>query len=203
MELDISLITCPQCNIVFQYYDFLSHNTHTCNRNSYVNNRDNNISDMETEIDEDENIDENIQNIMTLDNRITGLNGLNDYGNYRNLHNPMINRNFNNHNNNHNNNLDIDTNTFINNFESMNIINENEKLKYNIKKDLDLEKYNKKVQCNERTDCTICLVSYPEHTTFYLMSCNHSFCIDCCEKWYSTNSLCPLCRNHYTKLNIF
>ena len=65
----------------------------------------------------------------------------------------------------------------------MNIMNET--FKYSIKKDFDLEKYNKKIQCNETTECSVCLVSYPEHTTFYLMKCNHSFCIECCEKWYS------------------
>jgi hypothetical protein len=198
MELDISLMTCPECNSVFQYYDFLSHTSHMCNSSSNSdNNNNNNISDMDTEIDEDEDedididIDENENLGEDINNRITNrrinLNGLNDYGNYRNLYNPMINRNF------HNNN--IDTNTLINNFESMNIMNET--FKYSIKKDLDLEKYNKKVQCNERTECSVCLVSYPEHTTFYLMKCNHSFCIECCEKWYSINSLCPLCRTHY------
>ena len=213
MELDISLMTCPECNSVFQYYDFLSHTSHMCNSNS------NTISDMHTEFDEDENMNEDEENGDRYDNideydneyinnSLTNLNGLNDYGNYRNLYNPMINRNFNinininntNTNTNTNNisNNIIDTNTLINNFEAINIINEtNDTFKYNVKKDLDLEKYNKKIQCNERTECSICLVSYPEHTTFYLMNCNHSFCIECCEKWYSTNSLCPLCRSHY------
>jgi hypothetical protein len=208
MELDISLMTCPECNNVFQYYDFLSHTSHMCNRNNINNrnnrnNRNNNnntISDMDIDIDEDEediDIDETDDsgdyNNAYINNRIINLNGLNDYGNYRNLYNPMINRNFNIHNI-HN---TSDMNTLITNFESINIINNKDTFNYTIKKELDLEKYNKKVQCNERTECSICLVSYPEHTTFYLMHCNHSFCIECCEKWYSANSLCPLCRSHY------
>ena len=182
MDLDfsLSLITCPKCNIVFQYYDFLSHNTHACNSNNNSNS-DNTISDMETEIDEDQDQDEEDQDqdhTMQLDNRIINLNGLNDYGNYGNLYNPMINRNFQNQNSDISNLTDSISNININNgLDKIQLLNNS-----------------KKIHCNKRTECSICLVSYPEYTTFYLMNCNHSFCIECCEKWYSTNSLCPLCR---------
>ena len=182
MDLDfsLSLITCPKCNIVFQYYDFLSHNTHACNSNNNSNS-DNTISDMETEIDEDQDQDEEDQDqdhTMQLDNRIINLNGLNDYGNYGNLYNPMINRNFQNQNSDISNLTDSISNININNgLDKIQLLNNS-----------------KKIHCNKRTECSICLVSYPEYTTFYLMNCNHSFCIECCEKWYSTNLLCPLCR---------
>ena len=185
MDLDfsLSLITCPKCNIVFQYYDFLSHNTHACNSNNNSNS-DNNISYMETEINEDQDQEEDEEedqyqdHTMQLDNRIINLNGLNDYGNYGNLYNPMINRNFQNQNSDISNLTDSISNININNgLDKIQLLNNS-----------------KKIHCNKRTECSICLVSYPEYTTFYLMNCNHSFCIECCEKWYSTNSLCPLCR---------
>ncbi len=173
MEIDTSLLACPECNNVFQYYDFLSHST-TCNRNTNENSERDLATDSESETETEMDLDSNYQSLSLYN---TTYNGINDYGNYINLYNPMINRNLQNH--------DLSN--------AMSTININSGLN---KK--DLEKYTKIIQCYERTDCAICLVSYPENTNFYLMKCNHAFCIECCEKWYSTNSLCPLCRSHIT-----
>jgi hypothetical protein len=125
-------------------------------------------------------------------------NGLNDYGNYvaygnsNNLYNPMINRGFQNSNGDdaiytlHNYLLSLTLNT-----SSINTNNQSGLTK----KELDIN--STIIECHDSSDCPICLCNYPQYTYFYLMKCNHSFCIDCCEKWFGKNSLCPLCRRNY------
>ena len=201
MEIDISinLITCPECHIVFQYYDFLSH-SNTCT----IHNNTTNISDMNTEVDSgsdndmDTDMDTDIH--MNIDNRINSLNrftGLNDYGNYsNNLYNPMIHRGFQNDDDN-NNNINI-----LNNYISSLSINTNTNT--NIQciglTKIEFENNSKIIELNEQIDCSICLCNYPKNTHFYLMNCKHLFCIECSNKWFSKNSLCPLCRTNYKKL---
>ena len=201
MELENTLMACAQCNIVLQYYDFLSH-TNYCSMNNENTQNIHSNSDMETEIDADEEDNTNDMNmdINMFSNSHSGMNGLNDYANYlgnhnqqqqynqynqnnlatspisNNLYNPMINRGFH---------IDNLTNSIS-----------HLTLNYGIDK-TQLLKHSKKIECSERTDCPICLCSYSENTTFYLMYCNHSFCIECCEKWFSSNSCCPLCRMNY------
>ena len=189
MDLDTTLLACPDCNNVFQYYDFLSHST-ICNRNRNRNRNNNNnnttFENSEIEIDSDleteNDPDSNYQSVSG-----STYNGINDYGNYNALYNPMINRNFE-----HNEHNDIFMYDLTNTMSNINI---------NITKNKLLNN-SKIIKCCERTDCSICLVSYPENTNFYLMNCNHAFCIECCEKWYSSNSLCPLCRTHYNQNNV-
>ena len=215
MELENTLMACSQCNIVLQYYDFLSH-TNYCSMNNENSQNIHSNSDMETEIDADDADEEDNTNDMNMDTNIfshsnsgmNSMNGLNDYANYlgnhnqqqqhqqqqynqynqynqhnlatspisNNLYNPMINRGFN---------IDNLTNSIS-----------HLTLNYGIDK-TQLLKHSKKIECSERTDCPICLCSYSENTTFYLMYCNHSFCIECCEKWFFSNSCCPLCRMNY------
>ena len=183
MEIDM-LMTCSECNIDFNYYDFISHtNTNICR---YESNEIENYM-----MNNDEN---------TVDNTTYTYNGMSDYGNYlgntntithspaenNNLYNPMQNRGFHNGIGNYN---DTDTNILTNSLLNININSGIDKYK--------LLQYSKIIQCSERTDCPICLCSYPEETSFYSMNCNHSFCIECCEKWFSSNSCCPLCRMNY------
>ena len=189
MEKEIEmLMTCPDCNIDFNYYDFLSHiNTNIC---SYETN------EIDNYMTNNENINENI-NENTNENTTYTYNGMNDYGNYlshntithspaenNHLYNPMINRGFQD-NTNTLTNADILTNSLLN-------IN----LNCGIDK-YKLLQHSQIIQCCKRTDCPICLCSYPKETSFYIMNCNHSFCIECCEKWFSSNSCCPLCRMNY------
>ena len=198
MEIDVStsLITCPECHIVFQYYDFLSHsNNCTINNNTDLDTEIDSGSDMEMEMEmememyNDSGTDTNIH--MNLDNRINRLNGLNDYGNYNNnLYNPMINRGFN---DNDNDNINI-----LNNYISTLSINTNTQCIGLTK--IEFENNSKIIELIESIDCSICLCNYPKNTHFYLMKCNHSFCVECCSKWFSENSLCPLCRINYKKL---
>ena len=171
--METLLMTCPECNVEFQYYDFLSH----------TNNNTNSCSN-------------------TATHELTNYNGMNDYGNYlgnthnitnspeenNNLYNPMLNRGFQNSNSNTNTNTN-DTTYLINNISQLTINTSLDKHK--------LMECSRIIQCNERTDCPICLCSYPKETSFYIMNCNHSFCIECCEKWFSSNSCCPLCRMNY------
>ena len=139
-------------------------------------------------------------------------NGLNDYGNYgaygnssnssnsnsTNLYNPMINRGFQNSNSNSDSDSDDAIYTLHNYLLSLNLntssINTNNQSGLTKK---ELEKNSTIIECHESSDCPICLCNYPHHTYFYLMKCNHSFCIDCCETWFRKNSLCPLCRKNY------
>jgi hypothetical protein len=200
MELENTLMACAQCNIVLQYYDFLSHTNYCSMDNENAQNIHSN-SDMETEIDADDADEEDNTNDMNMfsNSGMNSMNGLNDYANYlgnynqqqqqqynqynlatspisNNLYNPMINRGFH-----------ID-----------NLTNSISHLTLNCVLDkTQLLKHSKKIECSERTDCPICLCSYSENTTFYLMYCNHSFCIECCEKWFFSNSCCPLCRMNY------
>jgi len=143
-------------------------------------------------------------------------NGLNDYGNYgnygnyansNNLYNPMINRGFQNSNSNRNSNNNSDDDFGVNNDDpiytlhnyllALNInTSSNITIEYGLNKK-ELKKNSTIIECHTATDCPICLCNYPQHTYFYLMKCNHTFCIDCCETWFSKNSLCPLCRKNY------
>ena len=189
IEIDFisSLITCPECHIIFQYYDFLSH---SYNSNCSININDNYIPDTVM----DSNLDTEEPHTNTHTNTHTHTytyNGLNDYG-Y--LYNPMINRGFQNSNSD-----DSDNAIYIlhNYLLSLNInASSNTTINNGLEK-IELENNSKLIECNNPTDCPICLCNYPEHTQFYLMKCNHSFCIDCCETWFSKNSICPLCRKNY------
>ena len=131
-------------------------------------------------------------------NTYNTYNGLNDYGNYsaysnnnsnnNNIYNPMINRGFQNY--------DDAIYTLHNYLLSLNINSSNTSLNTGLTKK-ELEKNSNRIECCDITDCPICLCNYPKYTYFYLMNCKHSFCIECCEKWFSKNSLCPLCRQNY------
>ena len=131
-------------------------------------------------------------------------NGLNDYGNYNvygysnsnsntnsntnNLYNPMIHRGFQN--------SDDAIYTLHNYLLSLSLNSSNTTINSGLTKK-ELEKNSNRIECWDITDCPICLCNYPKYTYFYLMHCKHSFCIECCEKWFSKNSLCPLCRHNY------
>jgi len=209
IELNTSLVTCPECHIIFQYYDFLSH-SELCYYTNYesIHETTNETMELDTEV-----INSNLESHISMTTRLSRLNGLNDYGNYGNtntinLYNPMINRGFHNSNSNDNHNDDNDDNddndnsddviyTLNNYLLSLNInISSNTTLKHGLNKK-ELENYSKIIECSDSTDCHICLCNYPKYTHFYLMNCNHYFCIECSERWFSKNSLCPLCRKNY------
>ena len=175
------LMVCQHCNNVYYYYDYLSH-IQICNNITLY-------SDMETENDMDNENENNTNNVYLY----SSYNGLNNYGNYnnvsnRNLYNSTLNRGFN-------------TNTSINTSTSTSIDNlANYLHSITLKTGLDkveLCNYSIKEECIEPTDCPICLCSYPKKTLFYVMKCSHSFCINCCENWFSNNFICPLCRTNY------
>ena len=168
LGLTSSLITCPECNIIFQYYDFLSHSELCYNRNESI----------EIEIDIDIPISSHSHRYS--------YNGLNNYGNYS-------------YSNSGNSSNSDDAIYTLNNYLlslSLNTSSTNTNSYCGLNK-TELEKNSNIIECNDSTDCPICLCNYPQHTYFYSMNCNHSFCIDCCEKWFSKNSLCPLCRKNY------
>ena len=112
--------------------------------------------------------------------------------NYIDLYNSMINRNF--YDNDNDNDNDINIYNLTDDISNMSI---NINLPCGLNKN-QLLNNSTQIQCCERNDCSICLVSYPENTIFYLMTCNHSFCIECSETWFSSNVSCPLCRQIFT-----
>jgi hypothetical protein len=139
-------------------------------------------------------------------------NGLNNYGNYNrfsnrntsnsnSLYNPMINRGFQNSNSNNDSDSDDVIYTLQNYLLSLNLnTNTNTNTHTTLQCGLtikELEENSTIRECHDYTDCPICLCNYPQHTYFYVMKCTHSFCIDCCETWFSKNSVCPLCRHNY------
>ena len=194
IELSTNIVTCPECNCVLQYYDLLSHNEICYNTNEST------ILETNSEIQ------------TNTINNTNVYNGLNDYGNYGNydnnntnnlnLYNPMINRDIQNSNNNsNNNNNDNDTIYTLNNYLlSLNINNNNNTYMDCGLNKIELENNSKIIECNNDTDCPICLCKYPQYTHFYLMNCNHYFCIECSKNWFSKKSVCPLCRKNYKKL---
>ena len=205
IELTTSLIVCPECHSVFQYYDFLSH-SYDSNCSINIRNTENtgdadNTEDTDdtedtdnTEDTDDTEMDSNLDTNVTMPIHMTTYNGLNDYGNYGNygnsshLYNPMINRGFQD--------SDDAIYTLHNYLLSLNINSNTIPIHSGLNKK-ELEKNSNIIECNDSTDCSICLCNFPKHTHFYLMKCTHSFCINCCETWFSKNSLCPLCRTNY------
>jgi len=201
-ETAISIMTtCPDCNNVYNYYDYLSH-TQTC---YILNNGQTNNSDMETNYDENEDNEYNedhedneyneeplYQPLYAYNN--STYNGTNNYGNYiengiitsSNLYNSMVHLNFNTNTNPTLNEIDILTT----NLSSI-----------SINSDLYKENLFNNSRQEELTcviECPICLCSYPKHTIFYILNCSHFFCIECCDKWFTYNSLCPLCKTNIT-----
>ena len=187
MEFETMLMVCQNCNSVYQYYDYLSH-IQTCSSIDINNN-----SEMDTENDMENDMEnDNINNSYMY----SSYNGLNNYGHYNNisgsttnlntnninLYNSTVNRGFN---------TDISVDNLSSHLQSINFKTGLDKV--------ELFKYSKKEECNQSTDCPICLCSYPKKTLFYIMNCSHSFCINCCEEWFSQNYICPLCRTNYSK----
>ena len=178
MEVLSSLTACPECNNVFRYYDYLSHIEichHTIGNNNNNETNENNDYDgdsMDTEIDEDDT--------SSIINSNYNYNGINDYANYM----GYINTNTTNTTN---------TTTSINNLSTyLSSININAGLDQG-----QLNNNSQQIECNTRTDCPVCLCSFPEKTLFYRLNCSHLFCIECCETWFKKHTNCPLCRNNY------
>ena len=153
-------------------------------------------------------------NTHTHTHTYNGLNNYGNYGNYSNsnhLYNPMINRGFQNSNSGADDNADADAIYTLHNYLlALNLNTSNTTIHTPIHTDIhtsihtpcglskkELEKNSTIIECHSSTDCPICLCNYPQNTYFYVMKCTHSFCIDCCETWFSKNALCPLCRKNY------
>ncbi|KAJ1394001.1 Zinc finger, RING-type [Sesbania bispinosa] len=51
-------------------------------------------------------------------------------------------------------------------------------------------------QCEEgATECSVCLATILEDATIRLLpNCKHIFHVDCVDKWFSSNTTCPICR---------
>ena len=136
LVVENNLVTCPCCNLVMLYSDYLIHINHNLD-NSY--------------------------------------NQYND-----NLYNSMINRGFDN---------DI-MESDIQNENSLNDIG------IGIK---NLSLHSTQVTIIEDSYCVICMDTYNEGKTFYLMKCMHSFCDDCSRRWFDFKSVCPLCKTNIKK----
>ena len=48
---------------------------------------------------------------------------------------------------------------------------------------------------NPDTQCSICQTRYEENTIIRkINNCNHYYCINCLDRWLTTNNKCPQCR---------
>lgn len=187
-SLELSLLVCNKCTIVFQYYDYLSH-IEICNFTHNVESVNDNDNDNEDNTfgfdgdDEDETETETVEDI----------NFSNDFSNNFarstsvNLYNPMLNRRL--YNNNEYDNLSSILST-INIHTPHTNTNTNNNSNYvcnlhlhSIKTSVIIDSY-----------CVICMNTYDIGTEFYLMKCMHAFCIECTEKWFALQSFCPLCK---------
>ena len=191
IELSNSLLSCPKCDKVLKYYDYLSH-IEICT----VNNENILDYDMETNYDEDEeNADEiNINNESDNNNFYynTNINYNINYDTYsrmvsENLYNSNLDRNFNN----------PTTNTTNTTNTNVNDISDNIGLGIE-----NLSLYSTKIPINNDSYCVICMNTniYNEDNTFYLMKCLHSFCDDCSRKWFDFKPTCPLCKTNMRKI---
>ena len=43
------------------------------------------------------------------------------------------------------------------------------------------------------SECSICLINTPDSIT----KCNHYYCYECINKWYTKNNTCPICRKPF------
>jgi len=171
--LDNSLVTCPNCIKVLNYYDYLSH-IEICNE------QNSDMDDMEIQNYNEENI-ENIDNDEENNNNFyynTNIN-INNYSRMvtENLYNPLLNRD-----------LDNTTNIIINN------TNTTIDIGLGIE---NLSLYSTKIPINNESYCVICMnTNINNKNTFYLMKCLHSFCENCSKRWFDFKSVCPLCKTN-------
>lgn len=203
-NFESNLISCNKCYNVYQYYDYLSHSEVCISSgniiNNYVNNYENNNANMDIEDEADEYEDGEDDEADDDNDTYINYDYINDSNNTNmtyDLYNPFINRNFINNNNNENDNI----NNLSNYMENININNSNQNQNYNQShstigiKDLSLYSIIKHIP--EDLSCTICLNNYNKGSEFYIMNCNHSFCVTCTERWFKSNTCCPLCRKSY------
>jgi hypothetical protein len=59
---------------------------------------------------------------------------------------------------------------------------------------IKISKILKKEKDSNLDYCSICLDNFNEMTILRKLICNHSFHIECIEKWLSENTNCPMCR---------
>ena len=51
----------------------------------------------------------------------------------------------------------------------------------------------------QRFSCSICLNEEVEETKQCITNCEHSFCLDCINRWFNQrNTSCPMCRGNIT-----
>lgn len=48
----------------------------------------------------------------------------------------------------------------------------------------------------ENSSCAVC---YTENSNVRVLDCNHNYCYNCINKWYSSKETCPLCRETMTR----
>ena len=199
-NFESNLISCNKCYNVYQYYDYLSHSEICISSGNVINNYVNNYANMDIEDEADEYEDDEENEIENNNDTYINYDYINDSNNTNmtyDLYNPFINRNFNNNINNNNDNYNI--NNLSNYMENININNSNQNYNHNhipigIK---DLSLYSIIKHIPEDLSCTICLNNYNKGSSFYIMNCNHSFCVTCTERWFKSNTCCPLCRKSY------
>ena len=76
---------------------------------------------------------------------------------------------------------------------------------YKIEGNIDFNSELLKAICDEsdeETDEPMCLITYQKLTEHHIkLSCNHSFCVECIDKWLTINKKCPLCNKEVQVIN--
>ena len=180
---ETNLVSCPYCDMVMIYVDYLSHFEHpyrcgtfntpppsTNVNNVYISNVNNGNSS-----DSDDNNYNAYSRMINVD---------------LDLYNPMIDRGLINRNTNTSNNINLTDN--MNETNILDLVD----IGLGVE---NLSLYSTKNPIKEDSYCVICMTTHTTGASFYLMKCLHSFCEDCSKRWFDFKSTCPLCKTNMKK----
>jgi hypothetical protein len=201
MEIADNLVSCPKCNNVYKYYDFLSHGEicHNDDNESVENNYgDEYRLEYDYETDDENEIEDEMEYIelskyknissSLLESSIHMNINMNNYNYGINSLDRSLIENIISHRDTENNinMIDNSINDLITDFHNVDI---------GLGKE-NLFLYGNKHKTLHTTNCVICFGTFPAGNDFYIMKCLHSFCNDCTEKWFDLKSTCPLCNRN-------
>lgn len=204
MSMEQYLSACDTCNKVLGYYDYISHievcinrrNPNNLNNPNNPNNpydnycNDSDMYDADDDADDDAYDDADDDINETYNNELEQLNdntmNTMNISILNNLYNPLINRNLNVYNNSHN------------NENMLNLSNQISSMNIDTGLGCDnLPNYSVQIPIISQTECVICMDTFNKGDSFYLMTCMHSFCVKCSERWFDFKSVCPLCKTNF------
>ena len=191
--MDLALVQCPNCEKVFQYYDYVSHTEICRNYESFTYKGFKGASAPSAEAladADDENEDDEDEDYFDYNKGFKGDSV--SLAEALDMYNPMFNRGFTNH---RYSNMDDNMNTDMRDNSLANLLTNIVNLDIGLGRE-NIEQYGCKIAIPEITECSICLNNYDIGSEFYTMKCMHSFCKICSELWFESRSFCPLCKTN-------